>query len=260
MTTISDLITDAYRQGNLIALGVTPSVPQQEEALRHLDRIVQGVFGAEVGDPLTALPLGRQNISRPSGYPPWGDDPGGDWFVPKNTRLILNLDRDVSVYLPPNPDDGCRFAVNDTSGTLGTVTLTVHGNGRNVEGSPTLALDEASLNREWFFREDLGTWVRSTPLSIDADMPLPSKFDDFFITMLAIRLNPAYGVALDAQSQAGLERARTLMRAQYKQRMPTRPPIELSRLPNVTRDRGDYYDERWGQPNLGDLGRTLWHG
>lgn len=100
MTLIADLITDAYRQSNLLALGTTPSQLQQDEALRYLDRIVQSVFGIEVGEPLTAIPLGRQNISRPSGYPGWGNDPGGEWFVPKNTRLILNLDQSVTVYLP----------------------------------------------------------------------------------------------------------------------------------------------------------------
>ena len=261
MTLISDLITDAYRQSNILALGAAPTSLQQDEALRYLDRIIQSVFGIEVGEPLVAFPLGRQNISRPSDYPNWGNDPGGEWFVPKNTRLILNLDQSVTVYLPPNPDDGCRFAVNDIAGTLGTVSLTVVGNGRNIENAPSISLDEANLNREWFFREDLGTWVRCTPLGLTDELPFPREFDDFFITMLAIRLNPAYGVALDPQSQMALDRARTLMRSRYRQEVPVRPPLGLARLPHVTRDRGEFYTGLGiDQPSLGDIGRTLWHG
>lgn len=115
------------------------------------------------------------------------------------------------------------------------------------------------MNREWFFREDLGTWVRCTPLTITDELPFPREFDDFFITMLAIRLNPAYGVALDQQSQLVLDRARTSMRARYRQEKPARPPIALSRLPHVTQDRGEFYsDFGLNQPSLGDIGRTLW--
>lgn len=257
MTTVSDIITDAYRQSNLLAIGVSPTAAQQAEGLRYLNRIVKSVFGNEVGDPLTSLPLGRQNINRPSNYPAYGDQPSGDWFVPKNTRLILNLDNPVAVYLPPNPDDGCRFAVNDTTGNLSTTPLTVHGNGRKFEGLDQVDLTEDGMNREWFFREDLGNWVRCSPVVIGGDHPFPEEFDDFFITMLAIRVNPAYGVALDGQSQMALQRARTQMRARYKQHVPTRLPYALTQLPDVLRGR-DNWEPVGYQPQFGDDGGRQW--
>lgn len=260
MTLLSDIITDAYRQSNLLAIGQTPTTPQNDEGLRYLNRIVKSVFGNEVGDPLVAFPLGRQNISRPSGYPLWGDNPSGEWFVPKNARLMLNLDSAVTVYLPPNPDDGARFAINDVAGTLAAAPLTIVGNGRNIEGLSTIDISDANTNREWFFREDLGDWVRCSPLVIEDALPFPEEFDDFFITMLAIRLNPAYGVALDQQSQLSLQRARNQMRARYKQRSPVRPPVGVSQLPKTVRGRDEYSDYGLDQPSLGDLGRVLWQG
>ena len=258
MTLVSDIITDAYRQSNLLAIGVAPKDPQNAEGLRYLNRIVKSVFGNEAGDPLTTFPLGRQNIARPSGFPNWGNDPSGEWFVPKNTRLILNLDAETGVYLPPNPNDGCRFAVTDAAGNLSTYPLVVYGNGRKIEGADTLPLSENSLVREWFYREDVGQWVRATPLAIDDSLPFPEEFDDFFITMLAIRLNPAYGVAIDGQSQMALQRARTQMRARYKQEIPMRAQEALVRLPDVFlgRDAGHFYDP--SQPNFGDNGGRPW--
>src|SRR3546814_19127941 len=86
MTLVSQIITDSFRKSNLIAIGTTPTAAQQTEALRYLNRMVKPVFGDEVGEPLTALPIGSLTIDRTSGYPWWDTVPDGDWFVPKNTR------------------------------------------------------------------------------------------------------------------------------------------------------------------------------
>src|SRR3546814_13330053 len=90
MTLVSQIITDSFRKSNLIAIGTTPTAAQQTEALRYLNRMVKSVFGDEVGEPLTALPIGSLNIDRPSGYPWWDTVPAGDWFVPTNTRTVFN--------------------------------------------------------------------------------------------------------------------------------------------------------------------------
>src|SRR5690606_6184664 len=101
MTLVSDIISDAFRQNNLTAVGALPTQDESDEALRYLNRLVSSVFGAEVGDPLTAIPLGKVNISRPTDFPYWNDDPGPEWFVPKNTRIVLNLDKSIDLYLHP---------------------------------------------------------------------------------------------------------------------------------------------------------------
>ena len=92
MTITQQIITDAYRQSNLLSIGESPSLAQQDEGLRYLNRIVKSVFGNEAGDPLEVFPVGRNHINRPSGYPWHGTTPDNDWYVPKNTRIMLNLE------------------------------------------------------------------------------------------------------------------------------------------------------------------------
>src|SRR3546814_16128077 len=95
----------------------------------------KSVVGDEVGEPLTALPIGSLNIDRPSGYPWWDTVPDGDWFVPKNTRAVFNLEAPLDLYLHPEPDDGSRLAVVDVAGNLATHTVPLHGHGRLIEGA-----------------------------------------------------------------------------------------------------------------------------
>lgn len=261
MTLVSDIIHDAFRQGNLIAVNAAVTQPMSDEAMRYLQRIVSSTFGAEVGDPLTAFPLGRTGIERPSNYPGWDQNPGPEWFVPKNTRVMLNLDSGVDLYLHPAPDGGTRFAVNDVAGTLAAGPVTVHGNGRLIEGQPSLVLDENGFEGEWFYRDDIGSWARISPLTEGDIFPFPPEFDDFFITMLAIRLNPAYGIGLDELSQSALARARTQLRARYKQNVPVMPELGTILLTRTSRNSRDWESSRWGwgQPNLGDFpNRRFW--
>lgn len=242
MTTVSQIITDAYRQGNLIAKGTTPTSAEQAEGLRYLSRIVLSVFGSEAGEELLPFAIGRENISRPGGYPWYNTVPDNDWFVPKNLRLMLNLQESIDFYLHPEPNDGSRFAINDVAGNLATYNATVHGNGRNIEGSPTVTLSTNSSIIEWFYREDLGNWVRYAPIAIDDEFPFPEKFDDFFITELALRINPSHGVALDQQAAASHARAKRQLTAKYRQIIPTASELALIRLAKVSYQREGFMD------------------
>lgn len=237
MTLTSQIITDAYRQSNVLAIGTTPTAEQVDEALRYLNRIVKSVFGNEAGDPLEVFPVGRNNIQRPSGYPWWNTVPDNDWFVPKNIRIMLNLDQPVTLYLHPEPDDGSRFAVIDASETVATYNCTVEGNGRLIEGAFNLILNTDGVDKEWFYRADLGNWLLYAPLTAATEFPFPEEFDDYFITLLAIRLNPAYGVQLDAQSKLIFDRSGRQLRARYTQNIPTRSELALIRMPKVSYDR-----------------------
>lgn len=250
MTTVTQIITDAFRQSNLLALGVEPSEAQKDEALRYLNRIVKSVFGNEAGDPLTAFPIGSKGISRPSGYPWWNTVPDNDWFVPKNIRVMLNLNESIPLYLHPSPDDGSRFAVVDISGSLADHPVTIYGNGNLIEGGTELTLNVKGYDAEWFYREDLATWVKYAPLSLEDVFPFPQEFDDFFITLLAIRLNPSYGAALDPQSQMIFNRSKTQLRARYTQDIPTRSELALIRPAKVAADRDKWGNTYWlYQPN-----------
>lgn len=245
MTLVSQIITDAFRMSNLIAIGTTPTADEQTEALRYLNRIVKSVFGNEAGEQLIALPLGDRNISRPSGYPWWGENPGNDWFVPKNVRLVLNLDNDVSVYLHPAPDDGSRFAVTDPSETLATNSLTVYGNGSRIENALSITLVTNGADTEWFYRADLANWAKYAPLVSGDTFPFPEEFDDFFIGMLAMRINPSYAAVIDEQSSMMLSRSKSQLRSRYAQHTPVQSELALIRMSKMAADRDEWGRDYW---------------
>lgn len=240
MTVVSTIISDAFRQSNLLALGGTVSTNQSTEALRYLNRIVKGVFGKEAGENFTAIPIGRGNITTPAGYPWYNDVPDAEWFVPENSRLILNNQSALDLYLDPNPDDGARFAVVNPSNTLATYPITVHGNGRLIEDAQSIDLDTDGYSAEWFYRADLGTWTIYSPLDEASTFPFPEEFDDFFITLLAMRLNPSYGAEMDDQSMAMYKRAQNMIRARYGQVEEMPSELALLRMPRVAYDRDRY--------------------
>lgn len=177
MTTVSQIIADAYRESNLKAIGTTPTDEENAEALPRLQSLVSSMLGNEAGVKLSVIPIGRNNINRPSGWPYYTGTPFVDWFVPLNVRLALNLDSAEEVNLHPMPQDGSRFAIADLSGNLATNNLTVNGNGRTIEGADTLVLNTSEIKEEWFYRDDTGDWSRVTNLTLDDPMPYPQDFD-----------------------------------------------------------------------------------
>lgn len=229
MTLVSDIIRDAYRESNLIAIGTEPTGAQSEEGLRLLQRIVQSVYGNEEGEQLESFPLGRHNIERPSGYPWYDQVPGWDWFLPPNTRMVCNLTAPLEVYLSPDPDDGDRFAVQDIAGNLATNTLTLYGNGRTIGEAPSQVFNTNGENVEYMFRADRGDWVVISPIAALDLFPFPSEFDDMFVVMLAMRLNPRNDIATSPESVAALKRSTTQFKARYRQHREVSSELALLR-------------------------------
>lgn len=237
MTTVAQIINDAFRISNLVATGTAPNPNEQQEALRHLNNLVKSSFGLEAGEDLVNLALGREGISRPIGYPWFDDPPGEDWYVPKNARIMANLEQATELFLHPEPDDGSRFAVIDNARNLATNNLTVNANGRRIEGARTLVLNGDGINAEWFYRGDLGEWIRTSPLDLTDTFPFPQEFDDFFSIMLAIRVNPSYGKSIDGQAEKMLRRAESQMRSRYGQTIFMPVELGIYRLPHVAANR-----------------------
>lgn len=219
MTTVSQIITDAYRESNLIAVSSSPTSGEEIEGLRILNRLIKSVFGFEAGEVLKDFPLGNNGVVSPTSYPDYGNLPSGEWFAPLNVRFVLNLDNSIDLPLNPSPDDGSRFGVLDVSGNLSTNNVTIKGNGRRIETLSELTLSTDSVNQEWFYRGDLGNWVKFSSLLSSDDFPFPEEFEDMFIIMLAMRINPRYTVTLDPQSLQALRRSRTQFRARYAQKV-----------------------------------------
>lgn len=248
-TLVSSIITDAFRETNLIPLGVSPTTDQSAEAFRRLSSIVVAVLGNEAGETLVPMPLGQNDITSPSGYPWWQNTLPGNVFVPTNTRIMLNLTGAGSVNLHPKPHDGARMGIVDASGNLASHPLTIYGNGRLIEGQTQMVYSTNGQTKEWFYREDLGNWVTVTPLDSAGTMPFPPEFDDMFIVMLAMRLNPRYGQVINPASVDALKSTMTKFSARYKQ-SDTQMPSEdgLLYMTNYYRLYGRLGNRQYGAP------------
>jgi len=219
MTTVSQIITDGYRESNLIGLGVEPNATEAADGLRRLQTIVSGTAGFEVGELLHDWPIGLNNVHiEPAFYNTWTQE---IWQQPvENSRLLIDTSMAQTVWFPKQPDDGARMGVIDVSGQLATYPITLDGNGRLIDGSPTVVLDTDGFTAVWFYRADMAQWVKVTPIAADGEFPFPQEFDDAFITLLAMRLNPRYGRALPAESAATLQNVMGNLKARYRQRQP----------------------------------------
>ena len=137
-----------------------------------------------------------------------------------NRRLIATQEAARTVYLTLYPQDGARMGIADPFGRLAAFPITLNANGREIEGSATLTLNTNGTFREWFYRADLGDWVRITSLATSDQVPFPSMFDNMFVILLAMRLNPRYGREMDAQSAEILKMGRRQFIARYLQSQP----------------------------------------
>lgn len=227
MTTVSQIITDGFREANLIRLGATPTTNEQTEALARLQNLVTGVLGFEAGQKLVPCPVGQNNVQYPQFFDltQWGYN-----WIPSNLRLMCNLTEATTLNLPPNPQDGERMGVVDVSGNFATYNLTLVGNGSQIEGATQVVMNTNGYTAEWFYRADTGDWALVSPLSLAGDMPYPADFDDLFIISLAARLAPRNGRPLAAESAAILDRQIDQFAARYGVSLPSSADPAVTRM------------------------------
>lgn len=214
MTVVSEIVTDGFRESNLIAVGAEPKEREQTEGLRLLRRLVDGVFGSDTGELLRNWPLGNfgravmstENLT-----------PQQLAYPPQNCRFIAVNDLAMTVYLPVAPSPGSRFQIVDPFSRLSAFPLTISGNGRAVEGAPQILVNTDGTNITWFYRDDIASWVRITEIQLAGQMPFPSEYDDYFVTKLAMRINPRYGKDLSELTIARLKEQRQELMARYTQ-------------------------------------------
>lgn len=218
MTLVSSIITDAFRESNILPLGKAPTAQQSAEALRLLNAVFGSIYGDDAGEFLTDWPLG--NFGRES---PDYNLEFTDYRIDHptlNRRLIVLNEEAKTVYLPLRPQDGSRMGIVDPFSRLSAFPVTLNANGRTIEGNLTLLLNQDGLNQEWFYRTDLGDWVRLTQKTETDEMPFPSDFDNFFMTLLNMRLNPRYGRNMDEQSALIFRNEKRKFVARYLQSLP----------------------------------------
>lgn len=214
MTVVSSIIQQALRETNVIPVAANPNPNEATEALARLQSLVLSVLGNEAGYVLEDWNIANATtILKPSGFV---QDPT-DFYVPPQARLVCNLTIATVLDLDPQPQDGQRVSVNDALLNFATRNLTLDGNGRLIEGATTKVLSTNGQATQWIYRADLANWVVVDPLADDSEMPFPGEFDDYFITMLAMRLNPRFGRTLDQQSRDRLMQQRDQMILRYNQ-------------------------------------------
>lgn len=235
MTLVSSIIQDAYREGNLIPVGKDPTDAEQAEGLRRLNTYVKGVFGFTVGEGLDdwPVPSGQRTAPVAANFPqfpypqsldagfyanPLSTDAAQQIFElpPKNSRIVFGGSDGQTVYFPEAPDDGSRMALVAGGSLVDDTQIVLDGNGRTIEGSPTLTVTAPVTPQQWFYRADLGDWKALTELALTDEFPFPEDLDDLFICALAIRLSGRYGKDVPAGTTAcfadGLKRLKTRYR------------------------------------------------
>jgi hypothetical protein len=218
VTLISSIISDAYRETNILPLGRVPNANQTAEALRLYNGNVRSIYGGDAGESLTDWPLGTFDVDEPGIVDPRTLDTIQRPTI--NRRLIATNTAPITVYLTPYPQDGARMGIADPFGRLAAFPVTLDANGRTIEGASTLVLNTNGMFQEWFYRADLGQWVKLSALLSTDQNPFPEEFDTFFIIGLALRVNPRYGREIDEQSAAVFKVERRQFIARYLQSLP----------------------------------------
>jgi len=226
VTIASAIIFSALRESNLIGVNSTPTPGQSNEALSRLNAIIASVFGYEVGEKLADWPVGVVGVTF-CGPTFWSEL---HWRRPhSNVRLVVHHDQAETIILPSQPDDGARLALIDVGQNLATYPITIDADGRRIEDATNLTLDTDGESRAWLYRADLGNWIRIDNLTADSELPIPPEYDDAFITMLAMRLNPRYGRQITQETATAMERSMNQLRARYAQRVVTPADIGVLR-------------------------------
>jgi len=228
-TPVTTIISDAYRESNLTGIGTTPTTAEQGEALVLLNRFIDSLWGAEMGENLVNIPLGLNNVQTPDVEPVFYNDIMNS-ELPVNTRLLCNLTAAETVNMPMQPFDGSRMAFVDASGNFLTYPLTVMGNGRNIMGNPSIVLSSNNYNQSFFYRADLANWQILNDLAVTDSSPFPEEFDDFLIIGLANRINPRNGIALSAESQSRYKKLKGQFYSRYSQTPQVPSEIGLIRV------------------------------
>lgn len=213
MTTASSIITSALREANIIAVGTSPTTAETTEALDRLNSLLKAVVGTLVGVELENWGV----VTATSLTDPSGVALSSLSYIKPNSRMVCQLTAATTLNLDPKPEDGQRVQFVDGKNNFATYNLTVSGNGNLIDGTSSIVFNTNGTSREFLYRADKGNWVEIETMASGDTFPLPEEFDDYFITKLAIRLNPRYGRVISEETKAVMTELEAILKDRYRQ-------------------------------------------
>lgn len=204
-TLMSEIIVQAFREGNFTAVGEETTAEELGEAVSRLRNLINSVFGFELGELQRDWYVPQEHDPEaPLRHPlaPTGTGATGAvpyQYPPSNVRMLVNLTTARTLYFSAHPIDGARMSYLDM-GTPDTVDVTLNGNGRLIEGAATLTSDADAgtpitfHGRKWLYRADKGDWIRLTQLQSGDRIPTPPEFDALWISGLCVSLAPRFQI------------------------------------------------------------------
>lgn len=232
MTTVQEIITDAYREANLIAVGDSPTQAEINETLPRYNNMVLSWFGNELGDQFQDWVIpDPKNINKRFTYVDSDDfnSSSFDLEPPPNARiLVTSTGGGTQIKFPKKPSDGARMQIIDIGSTA---DITINGNGRLVDGLSSSTLAAPLVEPvEWFYRADRANWTRITSLLTTDETLLPTEFNDLQITSLAVRLMSRYGNEPRSGTVETLRSGMSKLKARYS------PAINITTQPDLIRE------------------------
>lgn len=227
MTQVAELVEKAFFEAGLTTELQHATPTQMSNAVDTLAGIVQFLYGTSVGEQLRPWLLGNYGRAAQMQRTPPSNVLQ---FPPANSRLVATNEAALTINLPGNPSPGSLLAISDPHGRLAAYPVTLNGNGYTVESAATLVLNTNNASTLWLFRDDLSNWSRVTPLLAADDMPFPEEYDQMFIILMAMRLNPAYGRNISSVQTQFLKDFRQQFNARYVQSLPLQINTDISRM------------------------------
>jgi hypothetical protein len=200
---VRDVIKRAARLNGSIASGDEPSSDELNDAMLSLNIMKRALFGTVIGT--------RLSPQDASGLTTIQAENGGEYQIPANGFLLV---------APKNPRSGSRFGVVDANLGFAANNCTVARNGRLLEGAAAnVVLNTAGDNRRWWFRGDVGGWVRESDyVTADDVIEFPEALIAYLPNMLAVAIAAEYGADLRPDIVAGAVEGRQAFARTYARR------------------------------------------
>jgi len=250
-STVATVISRAYREAQITAIGSTPTAAQQSEGVDNLNSFMSTSLGMDLGEPLTdwLAPAPQRTApvaaNFPQGPQSWGSPYGSAGLLgvyganvtpypPNNSRIVWG-GTSQTVYFSERPENGSRTSLIQGSGlgdggNNGDV-LTMDGNGRYIglpgQTPPFIGTQNftfsntAPAQADWIYVSAYALWMPVGTLALTDNMIFPPEYDDYFIIGLAGRLAPKYNKTLSSESQAAFLMAQSKVKSEFTQKHDT---------------------------------------